>query len=238
VLELFAGSRTSSASQRKGGPGHGSILDFNQMQEMFASGESPGEWLPQGLRSKADVLRSLAFCSAGLTTSFLIWGILQERMLTMPYRDGEYFTYSYGLVFTNRLFSLILSSVLVWVFERESFTLSTVSRTAEQPSTRHKAQGRERPSQAKPCMCPESRLSPTLALPHPLSGTPVRVQLPIRLQHALLLVPVRGPLLRHLPHPGQSVTHTHGRRVALTHVLLTPSLTPLPPQTPTTTIDD
>ena len=41
-------------------------------------------------------------------------------------RDGEYFTYSYGLVFTNRLFSLILSAVLVWVFERESLTLSTV----------------------------------------------------------------------------------------------------------------
>lgn len=55
-------------------------------QEMFASGESPSEWLPPGLRSKADVLRSLAFCSAGLITSFLIWGILQERMLTMPYR--------------------------------------------------------------------------------------------------------------------------------------------------------
>ena len=55
-------------------------------QEMFASGESPSEWLPPGLRSKADVLRSLSFCSAGLITSFLIWGILQERMLTMPYR--------------------------------------------------------------------------------------------------------------------------------------------------------
>lgn len=65
-------------------------------QEMFASaaeahgqgqaGASPSEWLPHGLRSKADVLRSLAFCAAGLITSFLIWGILQERMLTMPYR--------------------------------------------------------------------------------------------------------------------------------------------------------
>ena len=43
----------------------------------------------------------------------------------MPYRDGEYFTYSYGLVFTNRLFSLILSSLLVWMYERESLTLST-----------------------------------------------------------------------------------------------------------------
>lgn len=39
-----------------------------------------------GLRSKAEVLRSLGFCSIGLITSFLIWGILQERMLTMPYR--------------------------------------------------------------------------------------------------------------------------------------------------------
>lgn len=46
--------------------------------------------------------------------------------ITNKTRDGEYFTYSYGLVFTNRLFSLILSAVLVWVFERESLTLSTV----------------------------------------------------------------------------------------------------------------
>jgi hypothetical protein len=41
------------------------------------------------------------------------------------HRDGEYFTYSYGLVFTNRLFSLILSALLVWFFERESLTLGT-----------------------------------------------------------------------------------------------------------------
>jgi hypothetical protein len=40
-------------------------------------------------------------------------------------REGEYFRYSYGLVFTNRLFSFILSGMLLWFFERESLTLST-----------------------------------------------------------------------------------------------------------------
>jgi hypothetical protein len=40
-------------------------------------------------------------------------------------RDGEMFTYSYGLVFTNRLFSLILSALLVFAFERDSLQLSS-----------------------------------------------------------------------------------------------------------------
>lgn len=35
------------------------------------------------------------------------------------------FTYSYGLVFTNRLFSLILSALLVFAFERDSLQLSS-----------------------------------------------------------------------------------------------------------------
>jgi len=133
VLELFAGSRPPSFASSTPviniplGAKKSSILDFAAMSPEGGregggeggAGESPN------LRTKGEVLRTLMFCSAGLICSFLVWGILQERMLTMPYRDGEFFTYSYGLVFTNRLFSLILSSILVWMYERESLTLST-----------------------------------------------------------------------------------------------------------------
>jgi hypothetical protein len=55
----------------------------------------------------------MSFSSLSLCAS-LIWG-----------RDGEMFTYSYGLVFTNRLFSLILSALLVFAFERDSLQLSS-----------------------------------------------------------------------------------------------------------------
>ncbi|GAB5034879.1 adenosine 3-phospho 5-phosphosulfate transporter 1-like [Nannochloropsis oceanica] len=132
VLELFAGSRPPSFASSTPvihlplGAKRSSILDFAAMSpglEGWREGGSPGE--SPGFRTKGEVLRTLVFCSAGLICSFLVWGILQERMLTMPYRDGEFFTYSYGLVFTNRLFSLILSSILVWMYERESLTLST-----------------------------------------------------------------------------------------------------------------
>ncbi len=125
VIELFAGSRSSSGPTPVVSLPIKGILDFNAMSpspDAGGLGDSPNSG---GLRTKNEVLRTLGFCSAGLICSFLVWGILQERMLTMPYRDGEYFTYSYGLVFTNRLFSLILSSLLVWMYERESFTLST-----------------------------------------------------------------------------------------------------------------
>jgi hypothetical protein len=52
--------------------------------------------------TKHEVLQSVFFCGLGLHISFLIWGLLQERMLTQTY-NGEYFVYSYGLVFINRL---------------------------------------------------------------------------------------------------------------------------------------
>lgn len=114
------------------------------------------------------------------------------------YRDGEYFTYSYGLVCTNRLFSLILSSVLVWVFERESITLSTVRPPRPflslflSPACISGVHARR---------ARRARLTYTPTIPQ-TAGAALRVQLSLRLQHALLLVSVRGPLLRDLPHAG------------------------------------
>jgi drug/metabolite transporter (DMT)-like permease len=63
--------------------------------------------------SKDEVLRKLATCAIGLNVSFVVTGILQERMLTQPYQ-GEYFTSSYGLVFLNRLGGFIISALLFY----------------------------------------------------------------------------------------------------------------------------
>jgi adenosine 3'-phospho 5'-phosphosulfate transporter B2 len=65
------------------------------------------------LLSKNEVLRKLATCAIGLNISFVVTGILQERMLTQPYQ-GEYFTSSYGLVFLNRLGGFIISALLFY----------------------------------------------------------------------------------------------------------------------------
>ena len=65
--------------------------------------------------TKKEVLTRLGVCVAGLLISFLVWGVLQERMLTKPY-DGDYFTSSYGLVFLNRLGGFLISGAMLYVF--------------------------------------------------------------------------------------------------------------------------
>mmetsp|Transcript_6774 Transcript_6774/g.10212 ORF Transcript_6774/g.10212 Transcript_6774/m.10212 type:complete len:501 (-) Transcript_6774:350-1852(-) len=97
-----------------------------------ASGSSLGEllgeiegWEPRKsatgaptMGTKNQVLSQLAFCAVGLNACFLVWGVLQERMLTQTYGpDEEYFTYSYMLVFTNRLGGLVLSAVLMYLYK-------------------------------------------------------------------------------------------------------------------------
>ena len=61
-------------------------------------------------------MQRLAYCAAGLVVSFCIWGLVQERILTQTY-CGEFFEYSYGLVFMNRLGGLIFSSYLMYYFK-------------------------------------------------------------------------------------------------------------------------
>lgn len=75
--------------------------------------------------TKAQVLRRLVFCSLMLNLTFVTWGVIQERMLTRKYPryTGEYFTYSYALVFTNRFWTLIMSTMLLFYMKpRQSRT--------------------------------------------------------------------------------------------------------------------
>lgn len=66
--------------------------------------------------TKEEVIRSLIFCAVGFNVSFSVWGLLQERILTQTY-GGEFFEFSYGLVFINRLGGLILSSCLFYYYK-------------------------------------------------------------------------------------------------------------------------
>ncbi len=82
----------------------GSFLNINEWGE------------PEG--TKHEVIQRALFCALGLNISFCIWGLVQERMLTKTY-DGDFFEYSYGLVFMNRLGGLVLSMVLMYYFKVE-----------------------------------------------------------------------------------------------------------------------
>lgn len=62
--------------------------------------------------TKQEVLQMLLLCSVGLIFTFSIWGLVQERILTIPY-NGDMFTYSYGLVFLNRLGGFLISYSLM-----------------------------------------------------------------------------------------------------------------------------
>lgn len=66
--------------------------------------------------SRSQVLKRLIFCSIMLNLTFVLWGALQERMLTRRYPryTGDYFTYSYALVFTNRFWTLVMSTALMF----------------------------------------------------------------------------------------------------------------------------
>lgn len=93
---------TGSPGVNNNGPNfHGAAraLEFDQIQT-----------------SQAKVFQRLLFCCLMLNVTFVTWGALQERMLTRRYprHTGDYFTYSYALVFSNRLWTLIMSSFLMW----------------------------------------------------------------------------------------------------------------------------
>lgn len=75
------------------------------------------EWgEPEG--TKQEVVQRVIWCAVGLCVSFGILGLVQERMLTMPY-EGEYFVYSYGLVFVNRLGGIVLSFCLMRYYNHQ-----------------------------------------------------------------------------------------------------------------------
>ena len=80
----------------------GSFLNINEWGE------------PEG--TKEEVVQRAIFCAVGFNVSFGIWGLLQERILTQTY-NGDFFEFSYGLVFINRLGGLVLSACLMYYYK-------------------------------------------------------------------------------------------------------------------------
>lgn len=124
----------------------GDLVDESEEDDLLTEMRPRGSQIPisglrQGVRydnkralefeqltmSKSQVLRRLAVCIIMLNVTFVTWGVLQERMLTRRYPryTGEYFTYSYALVFTNRFWTLIMSGLL-WLYFKPRRSQSTV----------------------------------------------------------------------------------------------------------------
>ncbi len=66
-------------------------------------GEARGEDEPESLLRAA---ARLACCVVGIQVSYLLWGLMQERIMTKPYETGELFRSSKFLVFANRFLAL------------------------------------------------------------------------------------------------------------------------------------
>jgi len=79
-------------------------------------------------RSFADKCLRMAFCSCGLLISYLLWGLMQERIMAVRYSsengDGrtEHFSNSLFLEFMNRILALIFAVVILLVRRQPSHT--------------------------------------------------------------------------------------------------------------------
>ena len=62
----------------------------------------------------------LAACALGLQVAYLTWGVLQESLMTKEY-DGEKFTSSQFLVFSNRMVAMLVAIIIVKFFKQPPF---------------------------------------------------------------------------------------------------------------------
>lgn len=101
----------------QGNPLHRFIDMFVNKREVVAQGDeasassknSAGEVVEES-RTKNALL--LAGCALGLQVAYLTWGVLQESLMTREY-DGEVFTSSQFLVFSNRMVAMLVAVVIV-----------------------------------------------------------------------------------------------------------------------------
>ena len=100
----------------QGNPLHRFIDMFVNKREVVAQGDeasassknNTGE--AEESRTKNALL--LAGCALGLQVAYLTWGVLQESLMTREY-DGEVFTSSQFLVFSNRMVAMLVAIVIV-----------------------------------------------------------------------------------------------------------------------------
>ena len=124
IKEEKRNAKMSTAAGNTGGDGvalTASVMDVNSIKSAKRASSALVDKFAfeQDQTSRSVVLKRLFTCVISLNVTFIIWGVLQERMLTRRYPrfTGEFFTYSYALVFTNRFWTLIMSSILMFYFK-------------------------------------------------------------------------------------------------------------------------
>ncbi|KAJ7550832.1 hypothetical protein O6H91_07G120600 [Diphasiastrum complanatum] len=62
----------------------------------------------------------LAFCVAGIMVTLLVYGLMQERIMRLPYGDGkEYFEHSLFIVFCNRALTCMITVILMLIQRKD-----------------------------------------------------------------------------------------------------------------------
>lgn len=114
LLDRFASDSTASKLIRQ--------LIYGQEGSLIDDGRGGASRGPSDGDSFLQQATSLAFCFTGLQAAFLTWGVLQERIMTIPYGQngdlsvvGEKFANSQFLVFMNRISAFVVSGVVVLI---------------------------------------------------------------------------------------------------------------------------
>ena len=78
-------------------------LEYSKSADVGMSGADGKSAAPETFGQAA---MRLGVCTVGIQVSYLLWGLMQERIMTKPYESGELFTSSKFLVFANRFLAL------------------------------------------------------------------------------------------------------------------------------------
>ncbi|CAM9806303.1 unnamed protein product, partial [Ectocarpus sp. 12 AP-2014] len=118
VQARIAAAQGGGGGGSTGSGGGGTIMTPDGARRDSAGGLSlsrQSSWLDfdadlEHTMTRDEVFRRLVILAVGLNVTFVLWGVLQERILKGEYGDGEHFTYSYGLVFMNRFLGFLFSA--------------------------------------------------------------------------------------------------------------------------------
>ncbi len=100
---------------------HSCVVGDDDIKRHDSSSADADEAKPESFSTSA--LR-LAVCTVGIQVSYLLWGLMQERIMTKPYESGEHFRSSKFLVFANRFLALFAAWAMM------CFTGEPVARSA------------------------------------------------------------------------------------------------------------
>ena len=154
------------------------------MHQCVASRDSLMENTPGGSTGEKEAKKSfdamaldLLTCVLGIQVSYLLWGLMQERIMTTVYESGERFTSSKFLVFVNRALAMCVAFVAYTIMERRGqrmshtsplylFSLSSVSNIMSSVS-QYEVRSPNNPTLPHPTPPYPTLSHPNPTLPHP-----------------------------------------------------------------------